>query len=76
MIPLHKYSHPYLEQLEFISGAFILLVGVTRLWVELTCGKFNWMGMIWKETHILIKGQSADNAYQSKTKPWGQKNNL
>ncbi len=30
-IPLHKYSYPYLGQLEFSSGAFILLVDVTRL---------------------------------------------
>jgi len=29
-IPLHKYSYPYLGQLEFSSGAFILLVGVTK----------------------------------------------
>ncbi len=31
MIPLHKYSYPYLGQLEFSSGTFILLVDVTRL---------------------------------------------
>ncbi len=31
MIPLRKYSYSYLGQLEFCSGAFILLVGVTRL---------------------------------------------
>ncbi len=29
MIPLHKYSYPYLGQLKFSSGAFILLVDVT-----------------------------------------------
>ncbi len=66
MIPLHKSSYPYLGQLEFSSGAFILLVEVTRLWVKVTCGKFNWIGMIWKGTHVLIKGPTADNAYQSK----------
>ncbi len=70
MIPLHKYSYPYLGQLEFSSGAFILLVGVTKLWVKVTCGKFNWMGMIWKGTHVLIKG---DNAYQSKNQALGSK---
>ncbi len=69
-IPLHKYSYPYLGQLEFSSGAFILLVGVTKLWVKVTCGKFNWMGMIWKGTHVLIKG---DNAYQSKNQAPGSK---
>ncbi len=73
MIPLHKYSNPYLGQLEFSSGAFILLVGVTRLWVKVTCGKFNWMGMIWKGAHVLIKGPTADNAYQSKNQALGSK---
>ncbi len=73
MIPLHKYSYPYLGQLEFSSGAFILLVGVTRLWVKVTCGKLNWMGMIWKGAHILIKGPTADNAYQSKNQALGSK---
>ncbi len=66
MIPLHKYSNPYVGQLKFSSGAFILLVDVTTLQVKLTCGKFNWMGMIWKGTHILINGLTAENAYQSK----------
>ncbi len=64
MIPLHKYSYPYLGWLEFISGAFILLVYVTTLQVKLTCGKFSWM--IWRCTSILINGPTADNAYQSK----------
>ncbi len=73
MIPLHKYSYPYLGQLEFSSGAFMLLVGVTRLWVKVTCGKFNWMGMIWKGTRVLIKGPSADNAYESKNQALGSK---
>ncbi len=73
MIPLHKYSYPYLGQLEFNSGAFILLVGVTRLWVKVTCGKFNWIGMIWKGTQVLIKGPTADNAYQSKNQAQGSK---
>ncbi len=73
MIPLHKYSYPYMGQLEFSSGAFILLVGVTRLWVKVTSGKFNWLGMIWKGTHVLIKGPTADNAYQSKNQALGSK---
>ncbi len=73
MIPLHKYSWPFLGHLEFISGAFILLVGVTRLWVKVTCGKFNWMGMIWKGTYVLIIGATADNAYQSKNQALGSK---
>ncbi len=72
-IHVFKYSYPYLGPLEFSSGAFILLVGVTRLWVKVTCGKFNWMGMIWKGTHVLIKGPSADNAYESKNQALGSK---
>ncbi len=31
------------------------------------------MGMIWKDTHILIKGPTADNAYQSKNQALGLK---
>ncbi len=84
---MHKYSNPYLGQLEFISGAFILLVGVTRLWVKVTCGKFNWMGMIWKGfsiclvlnmfwicfEYVFLKGPAADNVYQSKNQALGSK---
>ncbi len=66
MIPLQNYSYPYLGQLEFSSRASILLVDVTTLRVKLTCGKFNWIGLIWKGTHILIKGLTDENAYQSK----------
>ncbi len=29
--------------------------------------------MIWKDTHVLIKGPTADNAYQSKNQPLGSK---
>ncbi len=46
---------------------------ITRLWVKVTCGKLNWMGMIWKGTHILIKGPTADNAYQSKNQALASK---
>ncbi len=74
MIPLHKYMYPYLGQLKFSSGAFILLVGVTRLWMKVTCGKFIWMSMIWNGTHVLIKGLKAENAYQSKNQARGQRN--
>ncbi len=31
------------------------------------------MGMIWKGTHVLIKGPTADNAYQSKNQGLGSK---
>ncbi len=31
------------------------------------------MGMIWKGTHVLIKGPTADDAYQSKTQALGSK---
>ncbi len=65
MIPLHKCSYPYLEQLKFSSGTFLLLVEVTTLRVKLTIGKFNLM--IWSgKAHVLIKGPTADNAYLSK----------
>ncbi len=73
MIPLRKYSYPYLGPLEFSSGAFILLVDVTRLWVKVIWGKFNWLGMIWRGTRILIKGPTADNAYQSRNQALGSK---
>ncbi len=53
MIPLHKYSNPYLGQITFSTGAFILLEDTT-LQVKLSCGKFNWMGMIWNRSRILI----------------------
>ncbi len=66
MIPLRKYSYPYLGQLKFSSGAFILLVDVTTLREKLTCGKLNSMGMIWKGTHILIKGLTADDSPEVK----------
>ncbi len=37
MIPLHKYSYStYRRPLKFSSGAFLLLVDVTRLQVKLT----------------------------------------
>ncbi len=63
MIPLHTYSHPYLGELKLSPGAVILLVDVTRFQVKLTYGKFNWMGMFWNGTHVLIKGLTAENAY-------------
>ncbi len=31
------------------------------------------MGMIWKGTHVVIKGPTADNAYQSKNQALGSK---
>ncbi len=34
-------------------------------WLESTCCKLNWLDMIWKGTHLSIKGLTADNAYQS-----------
>ncbi len=68
---MRKYSYPYLGQLEFSSEVFTLLVDVTTLWVKVTCGKFIWMAMIWKGTH-LNKSLIADNAYQSKIEPKNQ----
>ncbi len=58
MIPLHNYSYPYMAQLEFSSRAFILLVETTTLRVKLASGKLNWIGLIWKSTHIWGKGPS------------------
>ncbi len=58
MIPLHKYPYPYLGQFKFSSGAFILLVDVTTLWVKLTCSKFIWMSMIWKGTRLNKRSNS------------------
>ncbi len=31
------------------------------------------MGMIWKDTHVLLKGPTADNAYMSKNQVLGSK---
>ncbi len=63
MIPLHKYSYPYLGQLKFSSGAFILLVDVTTSnEVNLWQIQLNWYDL---ERHT-IKGLTAENAYQSK----------
>ncbi len=63
---MHKYSHPYLGQLKFSSGALMLLVDVTALQVKLTCGKLNWMVWYWKAHMFLRKSLTAYNAYQSK----------
>ncbi len=38
---------------------------VSTPWLESTCCKLNWLDMIWKGTHLSIKGLTADNAYQS-----------
>ncbi len=65
MIPLHKYLNPFLGKLKLSSGAFILLVDVTTLRVKLICGKLDGYDLE-RHTHILIKGLTADNAYQSK----------
>ncbi len=37
---------------------------VSTAWLESSC-KLNWLDMIWKGTHLSIKGLIADNAYQS-----------
>ncbi len=38
---------------------------VSTPWLESTRGKLNWLDMIWKGTHLSIKGLTAVNAYQS-----------
>ncbi len=40
---------------------------VATPWFKSTCGKLNWLGMIWKGTHLYIKGFTADNTYQSES---------
>ncbi len=36
------------------------------VWLESICGELNWLDMIWKDTHVSIKGLTADNnSYQS-----------
>ncbi len=53
MIPLHKYSYPFLRHLKLAQEhSYRLLL---TLWVELNCGKFIWMDMIWKGTHLSEK---------------------
>ncbi len=59
MIPLRKYSYPYLGQLKFSSGAFILLVDVTSSEVNRWQIQLNGYDL---ESSCL----TADNAYQSK----------
>ncbi len=39
----------------------------------LTYGKFNLIGMIWKGTHVLIQGLTAEINFRAKTKHWGKK---
>ena len=39
---------------------------VSTSWLESTCGKFNWLVMIWKGTHLSIYGPTVDSACQSK----------
>ncbi len=59
MIPLRKYSYPYLGQLKFSSGAFILLVDVTSSEVNRWQIQLNGYDL---ESSCL----TADKAYQSK----------
>ena len=46
----------------------LIIFDVSTTWLESTCGKFNWLDMIWKGARLSIKGFC-----QSKTKPWGRK---
>ncbi len=63
IIPLHKYSYPYLGLLKFSSGAFRC---------KLNGYDFELNGYD-LERHVLIKGPTADNVYQSKNQPLGSK---
>jgi hypothetical protein len=51
---LHKYSDPLLWDSKLISGASCFHWSSLRcyFWLESTCGKFNWLDMIWKGTHL------------------------
>ncbi len=69
---LNCFTLPFFH-ISLSSGVFILLVDVTALRVKLSYGKFSWMGMIWKGIHVLIKGLTAENAYQSKGQALGSK---
>ncbi len=80
MIPLHMLSYPYLWQLKFSSGALVLLVDVTTLWVKLFCGKFSRMSMIWKGTRLNKRSNSWKCISEQKPSPevkrtacWAQK---
>ena len=39
---------------------------VSTTWLESTCGKFNWLDVIWKGTHLSMQGPTVDSACQSK----------
>ena len=39
---------------------------VSTTWLESTYGKFNWLDMIWKGTHLSIEGPTVDRVCQSK----------
>ena len=48
-------------------------ISLDHLWDVTTCGKFNWLDMLWKGTHLCIWGLTADNAYQSENQAMGSK---
>lgn len=46
---------------------------VSTPWLVSTCGKRNWLNMIWKGTHFSIEGLTADSGYQSINKTMSSK---
>ena len=49
---------------------------VSTTWLESTCGKLNWLDMIWKGTSLSIycKVPQLTVHVKEKTKPWGRRN--
>jgi hypothetical protein len=47
---------------------------VSTTWLESICGKFNWLDIIWKGTHLPIQGPTVDSACQSKNQAGGPRN--
>ncbi len=69
MITLLKYLYPYLGQLKLSSGTFILFADISTIRVKLSCGKFNWMGMIWKGTRLNKRSNSWKCISEEKPRP-------
>ncbi len=72
---MHKYSSICNNtwNLAQVPPIYLVHCDVSTPWLEPTCGKLNWLDMIWKGTHFFIKGFTADNAYQSENQVMGSK---
>ena len=65
LIYLHKYSDLMLWDSKLSSGASCFHWSSLRL--ESTCGKFNWLDIIWKSTQLTV-------LVRATTKQWGWRN--